>query len=120
VSTNLDRSVLDDLVSKSRLVQHNLTVDHFIDWLALNIEVKEFAPLDLCVEHIPDLVPGNGHGDRTEEDLLGNRPPRVNLGTTMEVDSVGGWRNLLHHQLGLLLGEGRGAGGETSPCYGRS
>ena len=78
--------------------------------------MEQFPALDLGVEHISDLVPGDGHGDGTQEDLLSHGPPGVNLGTAVEVDSVGGGWDLLHHQLGLLLlvidvsSSGRGGG----------
>jgi len=109
MSSDLDGSILNDLGSKGSLVKHNLAIDHLVDWLALDVEVDELAPLDLGVEHVPDLVPGDGHGDGAHKHLLDHRPSAVHLGPAVEVDSVGGGRHLLHHQLGglLLLGQVR-------------
>ena len=101
--THLDWSLLDNLGSKGRFVKDNLSIDHIVDWLALDVEVDELTPLDLGVEHVPNLVPGDGHGDGAHEDLLGHWPSGIDLGTAVEVHSVGGGRHLLHHQLGSLL-----------------
>ena len=105
-SPHLDRTFLDDLVSQRDFIEDNLTVHDFIDGLALDVEVKELPPLDLGVEDVPDLVPGNGHGDGSEEDLLADGPPGVHLGAAVEVDGVGGGRDLLHHQLWSWLSGG--------------
>ena len=99
----LNRSIFDNLVSQGRLVKDNLTVDHFIDWLGLDVEVEEFSSLNLGVEHVPYLVPGDGHGDGAQEHLLGHGPAGVNTGTTVEVHGVGARRNFLNHKLRLVI-----------------
>ena len=105
----LDRSIFDNFVCQGRFVKDNLSIDNFIDWFALDVEMEQFPSLNLGVENVPDLVPGDGHGDGAQEDLLGHGPPRVNLGATVKVHGVGRGGNFFHHQLrlrGSLLDDG--------------
>ena len=92
---HLDFPLLDDLVGQRHLVEDHLAINHFVDRLALHIEVDQLLAGDLGVEHVPDLVPRDGHGDGAKEDLLLNWPPGIDLGSPVVIWQLSrgcGWR----------------------------
>lgn len=64
VTSDLDWALLQNPVCERNLVEHHLAIHHVVDWLALDIEVKQLPPLDLGVKNISNFIPRNSHGDR--------------------------------------------------------
>ena len=81
----LDGTLLQHFDGQRRLVEHNLSVHHVVDGFTLYVGVKDLMTRHLVVERIPNLVPGYTDRNGTEENLLGHRPTRINLGTSVEL-----------------------------------
>lgn len=114
VPLDCDGALLEDLVSRAGLVEHDHPIDDLIDRFALDVGVDDMDTVDLVVERHANLVPSHHDGDGTQEKLLLDGPAGVNLGPAVilggregdGVDFDWGWRG------GLFGGGGSWRGGK--------
>jgi len=79
LAPDLDLALFEDLVGQGHLIKDHLAIYHLVDGLALDIEVDQLLAGHLGVEHVPDLIPGDSHGDWPKENLLLDWPPGVHF-----------------------------------------
>merc|ERR1719416_370836 len=80
VALDCDGALLQDLIGRAGLVEHDHPVDDLIDRFALDVGVDDVDTVDLVVESHANLIPSHHDGDGAQEKLLLDGPAGVNLG----------------------------------------
>jgi len=118
VALDCDGALLQDLIGRAGLVEHDHPVDDLIDRFALDVGVDDVDTVDLVVERHANLIPSHHDGDGAQEKLLLDGPAGVNLGPAVilggreggGVDFDWGWRGGLFGGGGAGRGKGGGRG----------